>query len=125
RGSAPSCVNSGQASESTRLYLGSERARWFARAYLNFGRTLRSARFLFLLLLPGVDSGAQHLGVYHWAGEVPSLSRATAALSRFQFDTIRIFLGGKYDYVHAENSPARFQARRARKLTLAGIAAMP
>ena len=65
---------------------------------------------------------AQHLGVYHWAGEVDSLPRAAAALPRFRFDTLRIFLGGKYDYIHAENSPERFGHR---KLKLAEIAALP
>src|SRR5258708_26014043 len=69
-----------------------------------------------------VQVQAQHLGVYHWAGEVDSLPRAAAALPRFHFDTLRIFLGGKYDYVHPENSPARFEHR---KLTLAEIAALP
>lgn len=79
------------------------------------------ARFLLLLLL-SVDVQAQHLGVYHWAGEVDSLPHAAAALPRFHFDTLRIFLGGKYDYVHPENSPQRFDHR---KLTLAQIAALP
>jgi len=79
------------------------------------------ARFLLLLLL-SVDVQAQHLGVYHWAGEVDSLSHAAAALPRFHFDTLRIFVGGKYDYVHPENSPERFEHR---KLTLAEIAALP
>src|ERR1022692_1737527 len=77
---------------------------------------------LLLLLLLGVDAQAQHLGVYHWAGEVDSLPRAAAALRRFHFDTLRIFLGGKYDYAHLENSPQRFEHR---KLTLAEIAALP
>jgi len=67
---------------------------------------------------------AQHLGVYHWAGAVASLSHAEADLSRFPVDTIRIFLGGKYDYEHPENSPDRF-AGVPTPLTLSAIVALP
>src|SRR5258708_6789529 len=80
--------------------------------------------FLLVLFLPVQVAWAQHLGGYHWAGEVNSLSRATAALDRLGFDTIRVFLGGKYDYLRPEHSPARF-AGVARPLSLARIAGLP
>ncbi len=87
-------------------------------------KTLSGAARLVLLLGLAADVPAQSLGVYHWAGQVNSLPRAVAALERFQLDTIRVFLGGKYDYVHAENAPGRF-AGAARPLTLARIAQLP
>ncbi len=79
-------------------------------------------------MLLGAGAQGQHLGVYTWASEVNSLPRAQAALARFHFDTIRIFLGGKYDYVHAENAPGRFSELRSAlkgRVTLAKIAALP
>jgi len=85
--------------------------------------SLRAAR-LILVLVFAADAPAQSLGVYDWAGQVDSLPRAVAALDRFHLDTIRVFLGGKYDYVCAENSPARF-AGVTRPLTLQRIAQLP
>jgi hypothetical protein len=79
---------------------------------------------LCLLVLANVPAFAQHLGIYHWAGEVDSLRLAAEGLDRFSADTIRIFLGGKYDYEAAENTPNRF-AGVPRPLTLARIARLP
>jgi hypothetical protein len=64
---------------------------------------------------------AQHLGIYHWAGAVDSLPRANPAFDLFGADTIRIFLGGKYDYARTENAPDRF-ASITTPVTLATIA---
>lgn len=50
---------------------------------------------------------AQHLGIYQWAGQVNSLS--LPQIHEFGFDTARIFVGAKYDYVHPERSPERFR----------------
>lgn len=74
-----------------------------------------------LVFLAAVPAIAQHLGIYHWAGAVDSLPRVNPAFDLFGADTIRIFLGGKYDYQHPENAPNRFPGL-ARPLKLSGIA---
>src|SRR5208282_2530319 len=73
-----------------------------------------ASRLAFIALLVCLEFSAagralaQHLGIYHWAGAVDSLPRANPAFDLFGADTIRIFLGGKYDYLQRENAPNRF-----------------
>ncbi len=81
-------------------------------------KTFRAIAALFVSSL-----AAQHLGVYDWAGSVNALP-SPGALERFGADTVRIFLGGKYDYVKPENAPGRFAEIRG-PVTLAKIAALP
>ena len=81
------------------------------------------------------ESAAERLGIYHWLGRVPErASPATARadeltvalpdLERFGVGTVRIFVGGRYDYLHSKNSPQRFSDIRG-PVTLAKILALP
>jgi hypothetical protein len=83
----------------------------------------KAKAFLLVVLacLAAGETRAQHLGIYHWGGVVDSLPRANAEFDRFGADTIRIFLGGKYDYLQPENAPYRFPGL-PRPLTLTTIA---
>ena len=88
-------------------------------------------------------SASERLGVYHWFGETPGfrqtpeprqasssgadadgLSRAVGDIERFGFRTVRIFVGGRYDYLHPLRSPQRF-AGVPEPVTLAKILALP
>jgi hypothetical protein len=70
--------------------------------------------------------------VYVWSGQAPGqapaahseLTAAAGEQRRFGFGAMRIFLGGRYDYLHPLRSPERF-AGVARPLTLARILALP
>ena len=72
------------------------------------------------------------VGVYVWSGQAPGqapaahgeLTAAAGEQRRFGFGAMRIFLGGRYDYLHPLRSPERF-AGVARPLTLARILALP
>jgi hypothetical protein len=76
----------------------------------------------------GVELLAGQLGVYHWAARTPRgadhISAALPDIRRLGFQTLRIFVGGRYDYLHPLRSPERF-AGVARPLTLARILALP
>lgn len=80
-----------------------------------------------------------HVGVYHWLGNVPhrassdlqpnemitdALTVAVGDLEQFGFRTVRIFLGGRYDYMYPKWAPQRF-AGISKPITLARILALP
>lgn len=75
---------------------------------------------------------AGRVGVYIWSGQAPPQARSqadeltagSADLRRFGFGAARIFVGGRYDYVHPLRSPDRFTGL-ARPVTLAHILALP
>jgi len=105
-----------------------------------------------LLFVASLSSNAQdglrhpaseRLGVYHWFAETPGfgqtpeprqaitsvadddgLSRAVGDIERFGFRTVRIFVGGRYDYLQPLRSPLRFAGVRE-PVTLAKILALP
>ncbi len=71
------------------------------------------------------------LGVYHWLGRAPAiagnadaLTSALGDIERFGFGTVRIFVGGRYDYQHPRLAQQRF-ADVPKPVTLAKILALP
>ncbi|HXE76453.1 MAG TPA: hypothetical protein VNN18_12585 [Candidatus Xenobia bacterium] len=76
---------------------------------------------------------AARVGIYHWLGKAPAAATAaggdemTAALpdlQRFGVGTVRVFVGGRYDYLHPKNSPQRFSEIEG-PVRLAKILALP
>lgn len=110
--------------------------------------TVLVAGLLFVASLSNAQDGlrqpaSERLGIYHWFGQTPGLgqtpeprqataseasgdglSRAVGDIERFGFRTVRIFVGGRYDYLHPLRSPHRF-AELQEPVTLAKILALP
>lgn len=95
---------------------------------------LLAALLLFACHARAQDEVAARLGVYHWLGRVPpraagpgpgdEMGAALPDLERFGVGTVRVFVGGRYDYLHPKNSPQRFSEVDG-PVTLAKILALP